>query len=141
MGGKSTLLRATCLAVVIAQLGSCVPADSYIATLFDRLFTRIGAHDNLLQKKSTFFLEMEETNTILQRATKKSLVVIDELGRGTSTFDGLALAKAVLNYLALHNKGLVMFTTHYRWLVNNLKNRPEFGLKTMLCCKQPNGEI
>jgi DNA mismatch repair protein MSH6 len=65
MGGKSTLLRSTCLAVVIAQLGCCVPADSYTGTLFDRIFTRIGAQDNLLANKSTFFLEMEETNTIL----------------------------------------------------------------------------
>ena len=119
MGGKSTLLRSTCLAVILAQIGCNVPAQSYKATLFDRIFTRIGAQDNILANKSTFFLEMEETKLILDSSTERSLVIMDELGRGTSTFDGYALAKSVLHYLLIKPKGLILFTTHYRWLVND----------------------
>jgi len=116
-----------------------VPAKSYKATLFDRIFTRIGAQDNILVNKSTFFLEMEETGTVLQQATASSLVILDELGRGTSTFDGYALAKAVLNFLVRHELGLVLFTTHYKWLVSDFKDSAEVGLWTMASRKEGDG--
>ena len=99
MGGKSTLLRQTCLAVVLAQIGCFVPAESMTLTPFDRVFTRIGASDRILEGKSTFFVEMEETASVIKQATKHSLAIIDELGRGTSTFDGYSIAHAVLKYL------------------------------------------
>ena len=88
MGGKSTLLRQTCLAVILAQIGCYVPAERCLLTPVDRIFTRIGAFDNILEGKSTFYVEMEETKAILEKATDNSLVILDELGRGTSTFDG-----------------------------------------------------
>jgi len=99
MGGKSTLLRQTCLGVILAQMGCFVPADSCILTPVDRIFTRLGASDRILEGKSTFFVEMEETNNILKGATFKSLAIVDELGRGTSTFDGFSIACAVLHHL------------------------------------------
>ena len=100
MGGKSTLLRQTCLAVIIAQIGCYVPAERCAMTLVDKIFTRIGASDKLLENKSTFFIEMEETKAILDKATQNSLAIVDELGRGTSTYDGLSIADAVLSYIA-----------------------------------------
>jgi len=97
MGGKSTLLKQTCLLVILAQLGCLVPAKSYSAPIFDQIFCRIGASDRILEGKSTFYVELEETKRIITKANHSSLVVIDELGRGTSTFDGMAIAEAVLN--------------------------------------------
>jgi DNA mismatch repair protein MSH6 len=99
MGGKSTLLRQTCMAVILAQIGCFVPAEKCILTPVDRIFTRIGASDRILEGKSTFFVEMEETKNILQFATGRSLAILDELGRGTSTFDGYSIAHAVMTYL------------------------------------------
>jgi DNA mismatch repair protein MSH6 len=99
MGGKSTLLRQTCLAVILAQIGCYVPASKCVLTPVDRIFTRLGASDRILEGKSTFFVEMEETNNILKFASFKSLAIVDELGRGTSTFDGFSIACAVLTYL------------------------------------------
>jgi DNA mismatch repair protein MSH6 len=96
MGGKSTILRQSCIAVILAQIGCFVPAKSMKMTLIDRIFTRLGAHDKLLEGKSTFFVEMEECKSIIEHATCRSLAIVDELGRGTSTFDGYALARAVL---------------------------------------------
>ena len=100
MGGKSTLLRSTCLAAIMAQVGCYVPAEKCELTIVDRVFTRIGASDRILENKSTFFVELEETKTIIEQATKSSLVIMDELGRGTSTFDGYSIAHSVLTYLA-----------------------------------------
>jgi DNA mismatch repair protein MSH6 len=100
MGGKSTLLRQSCLAAIMAQIGCYVPAQSLRMTPVDRVFTRVGASDRILENKSTFFIELEETKTILEQATRESLVIMDELGRGTSTFDGYAIAHSVLTYLA-----------------------------------------
>lgn len=96
MGGKSTILRTVCTLAILAQVGCYVPADQYQCELVDRIFTRIGASDKLELGKSTFFIEMEETKNVLEHATPKSLAIIDELGRGTSTFDGLAIAYSVL---------------------------------------------
>lgn len=99
MGGKSTLLRSVCLTVILAQMGSYVPADECSLTVVDRIFTRIGASDRILENKSTFFIELEETKAILDAATANSLVVMDELGRGTSTFDGYSIAHSVLKHI------------------------------------------
>ena len=99
MGGKSTLLRTSCLIIILAQMGCYVPAESCEFTIVDQIFTRVGASDKILENKSTFFLELEETKYVIDRATKHSLVIMDELGRGTSTFDGYSLAYSVLRYL------------------------------------------
>jgi len=99
MGGKSTVLRMSCLTAIIAQIGCYVPAKSCRLSVVDRIFTRIGASDNLIMGKSTFFIEMEETTAITNHGTKYSLAILDELGRGTSTFDGVAIAYATLKYL------------------------------------------
>jgi DNA mismatch repair protein MSH6 len=117
MGGKSTLLRQTCLGVILAQMGCFVPAESCILTPVDRIFTRIGASDRILEGKSTFFVEMEETNNILKSATFKSLAIVDELGRGTSTFDGFSIACAVLHHLVTVLKCRALFSTHYHMLL------------------------
>lgn len=128
MGGKSTLLRMSCIAVIMAQVGSWVPASSFELTPVDRIFTRIGAADRILEGKSTFFVEMEETLNIVRDATKNSLVIIDELGRGTSTYDGVAIAHAVLKYLAEDIKCFVLFATHYHLLLE------EFALYSNVAC-------
>ena len=116
MGGKSTYLRQVALITVLAQTGSFVPATKANVPLLDRLFTRIGAGDNLAEGKSTFLVEMEETATICTQATEKSLVILDEVGRGTSTFDGLAIAHAVVEYIHNKIKARCLFATHYHEL-------------------------
>ncbi|KAJ2714892.1 DNA mismatch repair protein msh6 [Coemansia spiralis] len=120
MGGKSTLLRQLCLGVILAQLGCYVPAESATLVPVDRLFTRIGARDNLLAGRSTFMVEMAETATILRYATPRSLVVLDELGRGTSTHDGEAVAFGVLHGLCARLGCLGVFSTHYGLLGESL---------------------
>ncbi|KAJ3219395.1 DNA mismatch repair protein msh6 [Clydaea vesicula] len=124
MGGKSTLLRQTCIAVIMAQLGCYVPASSLTMTTFDRIFTRIGANDNILAGQSTFMVELSETSKILREASPRSLVILDELGRGTSTFDGYAIAFSVLQHLALNVRCLGLFSTHYQMLTEEFKNNP-----------------
>jgi len=116
MGGKSTFLRQVALTVILAQSGSWVPAESATIPLIDRIFTRIGASDNVATGKSTFLVEMEETATICNGATERSLVVLDEVGRGTSTYDGLAIAQAVVEYLHEHIKPRALFATHFHEL-------------------------
>lgn len=117
MGGKSTFLRMVCLAVVMAQMGSYVPADSFSFTAIDRIFTRIGASDRITEGKSTFFVEMEETYNIVTQATKNSLVILDELGRGTSTYDGVSIAYGTLKYIAEKLNCMTLFATHYHFLI------------------------
>ncbi|MGC8697482.1 MAG: MutS-related protein, partial [Halothiobacillus sp.] len=113
MGGKSTYMRQTALIVLLTHIGSFVPAKQARIGPIDRIFTRIGAGDDLASGRSTFMVEMTETAEILHTATAQSLVLIDEIGRGTSTFDGLALAWAVAEHLVRHNGALTLFATHY----------------------------
>ncbi|KAJ2759104.1 DNA mismatch repair protein msh6 [Coemansia sp. BCRC 34490] len=120
MGGKSTLLRQLCLGVILAQLGCYVPAEAAALLPVDRLFTRIGARDNMLAGRSTFMVEMAETATILRYATPRSLVVLDELGRGTSTHDGEAVAYGALHALCSRLGCLGVFSTHYGLLAESL---------------------
>ncbi|HHQ14956.1 MAG TPA: DNA mismatch repair protein MutS, partial [Chromatiales bacterium] len=113
MGGKSTYMRQTALVILMAHIGSFVPADSATIGSFDRIFTRIGASDDLASGRSTFMVEMTEAANILNNATPQSLVLMDEIGRGTSTFDGLSLAWACAEHLASRNRAFTLFATHY----------------------------
>jgi DNA mismatch repair protein MutS len=113
MGGKSTYLRQTALIVILAQMGSFVPASSARLGMVDRVFTRIGASDNLARGRSTFMVEMTETAAILHTATARSLILLDEVGRGTSTYDGLAIAWAAIEYLHARVRAKTLFATHY----------------------------
>ena len=113
MGGKSTYMRQAALIVLLAHIGSFVPADAARIGPIDRIFTRIGAGDDLARGQSTFMVEMSETANILHNATPHSLVLMDEVGRGTSTYDGLALAQACAVQLATQNRAFTLFATHY----------------------------
>jgi DNA mismatch repair protein MutS len=116
MGGKSTYLRQAAMLILLAQMGSFVPAESLRFGLVDRIYTRIGASDNVARGRSTFMVEMTETATILNTATKRSLVLLDEMGRGTATFDGLSLAWATVEYLHAETGARTLFATHYHEL-------------------------
>ncbi|MEN9480941.1 MAG: mismatch repair protein MutS [Pseudomonadota bacterium] len=113
MGGKSTYMRQTALIALLAHIGSYVPADRVVLGPLDRIFTRIGASDDLASGRSTFMVEMTEAAAILHHATQNSLVLMDEIGRGTSTFDGMSLAFAILRHLIAKNRCLTLFATHY----------------------------
>ena len=113
MGGKSTYMRQVALIALLAHIGSYVPAESCVLGPLDRIFTRIGASDDLASGRSTFMVEMTEAAAILHHATNQSLVLMDEIGRGTSTFDGMALAFAILRHLVEKNRSLTLFATHY----------------------------
>jgi len=116
MAGKSTFLRQNALIAIMAQIGSFVPADKAKIGIVDKVFSRVGASDDLAHGRSTFMVEMTETAVILNQATAKSLVILDEIGRGTSTFDGLSIAWATLEYLHDKNKCRALFATHYHEL-------------------------
>ena len=125
MGGKSTYLRQVALIVLLNQAGSFVPAASARLGIFDRIFTRVGASDQLARGESTFMVEMHETANILHNATDRSLVVLDEVGRGTATFDGLSLAWAIIEYLHDHptRSGITLFATHYHEVTDLAKTK------------------
>ncbi|WP_063083831.1 DNA mismatch repair protein MutS [Weissella cibaria] len=116
MSGKSTYMRQLALTVVMAQIGSYVPASEAELPIFDQIFTRIGAADDLISGNSTFMVEMSETNTAIQNATKRSLILFDELGRGTATYDGMALAQAIIEHVHNNTKAKTLFSTHYHEL-------------------------
>ena len=120
MGGKSTYLRQVAIIVLLAHIGSFVPARHAKIPVVDRIFARVGGSDNIVQGQSTFMLEMQETAKILNTATSKSLVLLDEIGRGTATFDGLSIAWAVAEYLATNDRAQpkTLFATHYHELTD-----------------------
>ena len=128
MAGKSTYMRQMATAAVMAQIGCFVPADSAKMPVFDAIYTRIGASDDLVSGESTFMVEMMEAGNAIKNATDKSLILFDELGRGTATFDGMALAQSIIEYIHKNIKGKTFFSTHYHELTDleeklkNLKN-------------------
>jgi DNA mismatch repair protein MutS len=124
MSGKSALLRQTALISIMAQMGSFVPADSAKLGLVDKVFTRVGASDNISSGESTFMVEMNETSSILNNLSNRSLILLDEIGRGTSTYDGISIAWAIAEYIHEHPKlkGKTLFATHYHEL-NEMTNR------------------
>ena len=121
MGGKSTLLRQACLTALLAHLGCHVPAEACTLSPVDRIFTRVGANDAIMAGLSTFRVELEETASILEHATRHSIVILDELGRGTATFDGMAIAHAVLSHLANRIGCRSLFATHYHALTRDFE--------------------
>ncbi|KAK5952604.1 DNA mismatch repair protein msh6 [Knufia fluminis] len=129
--GKSTVLRMTCVAVILAQVGCYVPCESARLTPVDRIMSRLGAQDHIFAAQSTFFVELAETKKILTEASPRSLVILDELGRGTSSHDGVAVAQAVLHHLASHIGCLGYFATHYHSLSAEFQHHPEVSSKRM----------
>lgn len=145
MGGKSTLMRQCGLVVILAQLGCYVPADSLRFSPVDRVFTRLGASDRIMAGESTFFVELSETASILHHASEHSLVLVDELGRGTATYDGTAIASAVVKELAEKIGCRTLFSTHYHSLVEDYAKNPAVRLGHMACmveneCEDPSQE-
>lgn len=140
MAGKSTYLRQNALIAIMAQAGSFVPAKSFEFGVIDKVFSRVGASDDLYSGQSTFMVEMIETAIILNRATEKSFVILDEIGRGTATYDGLAIAWAVCEYLHDINKSRALFATHYHELTS-LSSRLDFVANSSLSAKEWNGEL
>ncbi len=141
MAGKSTYLRQVALITLLAQIGSFVPARSARIGLVDRIFTRVGAEDDIASGKSTFMIEMEETATILHHATRHSLVILDEIGRGTSTYDGLAIARAVVEHLHTVTGARTLFATHYHELASMADELPHLRVYTMAISGDEQGGI
>ncbi|MBU6296675.1 MAG: DNA mismatch repair protein MutS [Alphaproteobacteria bacterium] len=131
MAGKSTFLRQNALIAILAQMGAFVPADSADIGVVDRLFSRVGAGDDLAAGRSTFMVEMVETAAILNQASDRSLVILDEIGRGTATFDGLAIAWATAEHLCLKNKARALFATHYHEMTALAERLPSLACVTM----------
>ncbi|VAW48716.1 DNA mismatch repair protein MutS, partial [hydrothermal vent metagenome] len=140
MGGKSTFLRQNALIAILAQIGSYVPASSAHIGIIDKIFSRVGASDDIASGRSTFMVEMVETATILNRATNKSLVILDEIGRGTSTFDGLAIAWASAEALINSNRSRALFATHFHELTALEKTLPRTSNHTMKV-REHNNEV
>ena len=125
-------MRQTGLTIILAQIGCYVPANSCRLSPVDRIFTRIGASDKILAGESTFFLELSETSSILHHASKHSLVLMDELGRGTATFDGTAIAYSVVKELAQKIKCRCLFSTHYHHLVDEFTDKDDVSMGHMV---------
>lgn len=140
MAGKSTLMRQVALNAIMAQMGSYVPCDEAVLPVFDAIFTRIGASDQLSEGLSTFMVEMTETSAMLKNATGQSLVILDEVGRGTSTFDGMCLAQAILEHLLSEVKALTFFATHYHELTSLDQSYSQITNAHMTVAEK-NGEI
>lgn len=138
MAGKSTYMRQVAIIILMAQIGSFVPAKEANIGIVDRIFTRIGAADNLSQGESTFMVEMNEVSNILKNATKNSLIILDEVGRGTSTFDGLSIAWAIVEYIAKNIKAKTLFATHYHELTQ-LEKELE-GVKNLTILVEEKGD-
>lgn len=141
MAGKSTYLRQVALITLLAQIGSFVPARQAQIGLVDRIFTRVGAEDDIAAGKSTFMVEMEETATILHHATRHSLIILDEIGRGTSTYDGLAIARAVVEHLHNELGARTLFATHYHELAALADELNHMGVYTVAISEEEAGEI
>jgi len=124
MGGKSTYMRQLAIIVIMAQIGSFVPASYASIPVFDKIFTRIGASDDLISGQSTFMVEMLEANNAIRNATENSLIIFDEIGRGTSTYDGMALAQAIVEHLSLKVRAKTLFSTHYHELTKISEKLP-----------------
>jgi DNA mismatch repair protein MutS len=122
MGGKSTILRQTALITLLAHIGCFVPAEKAVIGIVDRIFTRVGASDNLIRGQSTFMIEMQEAANILNNATNKSLIILDEIGRGTSTYDGVSIAWAIIEYIHNVIKAKTLFASHYHELISVVDN-------------------
>ena len=118
MAGKSTYMRQLAITVIMAQAGCFVPAKEATLPIFDAIFTRIGASDDLVSGESTFMVEMKEACDAITGATKNSLILFDELGRGTATFDGMALAQAIIEYICKEKQCITLFSTHYHELTS-----------------------
>lgn len=141
MAGKSTLMRQVALSLIMAQAGSFVPASRAVLSIYDAIFTRIGASDQLSEGLSTFMVEMTETAQMLKSATQNSLLILDEVGRGTATFDGMALAQAILEYILDNLKNHVFFATHYHELTSLENNFPQIKNAHMKVLELKNGQI
>lgn len=124
MGGKSTILRQVAISVLMAHIGSYVPAKKAVIGLVDRIFTRVGASDNLIKGQSTFMVEMQEAANILNNATDRSLIILDEIGRGTSTYDGVSIAWAITEYIHNNIKAKTLFASHYHELIEVVESLP-----------------
>ena len=131
MAGRSTVIRLVALIVLLAQMGSYVPADAATIGIVDRIFTRIGASDDLSGGRSTFMVEMNETSQILLNATSRSLILLDEIGRGTSTYDGLSIAWAVAEDIDQRVQAKTIFATHYHELTQLAETHPKISLMRM----------
>ncbi len=140
MSGKSTFMRQLAIIVLLAQIGSYVPATSATLPIMDKIFTRIGASDDLVSGESTFMVEMKEAKNAILNATENSLILFDELGRGTSTYDGMSLAEAILEYVNTHIKCKTLFSTHYHELTQIEKRFPNIK-NVHVSAKEENGTI
>ena len=142
MSGKSAIIRQVALIVILAQIGSYVPADSSIIGIVDKIFTRVGASDNISRGESTFMVEMIETSSIMKNLTDRSLVLMDEIGRGTSTYDGISIAWSIVEYL--HNQKTIrpktLFATHYHEL-NQLEQKLDRVKNYNVSVEEINNEI
>lgn len=142
MGGKSSFVRQVALLVIMAQIGCYIPASSARISIMDAIYTRMGAFDNLLRGESTFMVELKECSSILAKASPRSLVILDEVGRGTSTMDGVAIANAVLHYMIENNKSFTLFITHYQWLCEISKSfAPGLVQNWSMDCAETDDEV